>query len=69
MEHILIPVYPNTKELVVEFSSDDGKYGGFSQAQHMTYPIKEFDGVRYAQLYIPAQTAIVLREVKETPAK
>ena len=69
LEHILIPVYPNTKELVVEFSSDDEKYGGFSQVQHMTHLIKEFNGVRYAELYIPARTAIVLREVKETPAK
>ena len=33
----------------------------------MTYPIKEFDGVRYAELYIPARTAIVLQEVKEKP--
>ena len=67
LEHILIPVYPDTKELVVKFSSDDEKYGGFSQVAHMTYPIKEFDGVRYAELYIPARTAIVLREVKEKP--
>ena len=69
LEHILIPVYPDTKELVVKFSSDDEKYGGFSQVAHMTYPIKEFDGVRYAELYIPARTAIVLREVKEKPDK
>ena len=69
LEHVLIPVYPDTKELVVKFSSDDEKYGGFSQVAHMTYPIKEFDGVRYAELYIPARTAIVLREVKEKPAK
>ena len=69
LEHILIPVYPDTKELVVKFSSDDEKYGGFSQVAHMTYPVKEFDGVRYVELYIPARTAIVLREVKEKPAK
>ena len=69
LEHILIPVYPNTKELVVAFSSDDEKYGGFASVAHMTYPVKEFDGVRYAELYIPARTAIVLREVKETSVK
>ena len=69
LEHILIPVYPDTKELVVKFSSDDEKYGGFSQVEHMTYPVKEFDGVRYVELYIPARTAIVLREVKEKPDK
>ena len=64
LEHILIPVHPDTKELVVEMSSDDENYGGFSQVQHMTYPAKEFDGVRYVEIYIPARTAIVLREVK-----
>ena len=34
---------------------------------HQTYPVKEFDGQRYVELYIPARTAIVLREKKETP--
>ena len=69
LEHILIPVYPDSKELIAEFSTDDEVYGGFSQVVHMTYPVKEFDGIRYAELYIPARTAIVLREVKEKPAK
>ena len=69
LESVLIPVYPDSKELIVEFSSDDEKYGGFSQVQHMTYEVKEFDGQRYVELYIPARTAIVLREVKETPKK
>ena len=68
LEHVLIPVYPDTKELVVKFSSDDEKYGGFGQVAHMTYPVKEFDGVRYVELYIPARTAIVLRAVKDKPA-
>ena len=69
LTNVLIPVYPDSKELIVEFSSDDEKYGGFSQVQHMTYDVKEFDGQRYVELYIPARTAIVLREVKETPRK
>ena len=69
LEHVLIPVYPDSKELIVEMSSDDEKYGGFGAVQHMTYEVKEFDGVRYAELYIPARTAIVLREVKEAPKK
>ena len=67
LEHVLIPVYPDTKELAVRMSSDDEKYGGFGQVQHMTYPVKEFDGIRYVELYIPARTAIVLREVKDKP--
>ncbi len=69
LEHVLIPVYPDSKELIVEMSSDDEKYGGFASVKHMTYPVKEFDGQRYVELYIPARTAIVLREVKETPKK
>ena len=35
----------------------------------MTYPVKEFDGQRYVELYIPARTAIILRETKEEPKK
>ena len=69
LEHVLIPVYPDSKELIVEMSSDDEKYGGFASVKHMTYPVKEFDGQRYVELYIPARTAIVLREIKEAPKK
>ena len=69
LEHVLIPVYPDSKELHVVMSSDDEKYGGFGAVQHMTYPVKEFDGKRYVELYIPARTAIVLQEVKEPPKK
>ena len=69
LNNVLIPVYPDTKELTVEFSSDDWRYGGFGQVHHMTYPVKEFDGQRYVELYIPARTAIVLRETKEEPQK
>ena len=69
LNNVLIPVYPDSKELIVEMSSDDEKYGGFGQVMHMTYPVKEFDGQRYVELYIPARTAIVLREVKEPPKK
>ena len=53
----------------MEFTSDDEKYGGFSQIAHQTYPVKEFDGQRYVELYIPARTAIVLKETKEAPKK
>ena len=69
LESVLIPVYPDSKELIVEISSDDEKYGGFASVKHMTYPVKEFDGQRYAEIYIPARTAIVLREVKKPPKK
>jgi 1,4-alpha-glucan branching enzyme len=67
LEHVLVPVYPDSQEFTVEFTSDDEKYGGFSQIAHQTYPVKEFEGKRYVELYIPARTAIVLREKKEDP--
>ena len=67
LESVLIPVYPDSVEFTVEMCSDDGKYGGFDQVQHMTYPVKEFEGQRYVEVYVPARTAIVLREKKEPP--
>ena len=65
LEHVLIPVYPDTKSLTVVMSSDDEKYGGFGNVAHQTYEVKEFDGIRYVELYIPARTAIILKETKE----
>ncbi|MBP3660528.1 MAG: alpha amylase C-terminal domain-containing protein, partial [Oscillospiraceae bacterium] len=67
LNNVLIPVYPDTKELTVMMSSDDYKYGGFGNVAHQTYEVKEFDGVRYVELYIPARTAIILKETKEQP--
>jgi len=67
LNNVLIPVYPDTKELTVMMSSDDEKYGGFGNVAHQTYEFKEFDGVRYVELYIPARTAIILKETKEQP--
>jgi hypothetical protein len=52
----------------VEFCSDDYKYGGNGNVYHMTYPSKKFDGKNYIELYIPARTAIVLKEIKK-PSK
>jgi len=67
LTNVLVPVYPDSEEFTVEFTTDDHKYGGFCQIAHQTYPVKEFDGKRYVELYIPARTAIVLREKKEAP--
>ena len=69
LTNVLVPVYPDSEEFTVEFSTDDWKYGGWGQVAHQTYPVKEFDGQRYVELYIPARTAIVLREKKEAPKK
>ena len=65
LQNVLVPVYSNSKEFVVEFTSDDEKYGGYNRIAHQVYPVKEFNGQRFVELYIPARTAIVLREIKE----
>ena len=61
LTNVLVPV-PNHADYTVEFSSDDFKYGGNGLVYHMTYPVKRFDGKDYIELYIPARTAIVLKE-------
>ena len=76
LTNVLIPV-PQPGEYTVELCTDDAKYGGFGQIAHMTYPTKDFDGVHYVELYLPARTAVVLKEhvilpgdgKKEAPAK
>ena len=65
LQNVLVPVYSNSKEFVVEFTSDDEKYGGYNRIAHQVYPVKEFNGQRFVELYIPARTAIVLREIKD----
>ena len=61
LTNVLVPV-PNKADYTVVFSSDDWKYGGQGMIAHMDYPVKEFDGQTFIELYIPARTAIVLRE-------
>ena len=58
---MLIPV-PQPGEYTVALCTDDEKYGGFGQIAHMTYPTKDFEGVHYVELYLPARTAVVLKE-------
>ena len=50
----------------VEFSTDDWRYGGYGQIYHMSYPTKNEDGSHYIELYLPARTAVVLREYPHT---
>ena len=67
---MLVPVYPDSKEFYVEFTSDDEKYGGFNNVKMQTYSSKVFDGKHYIELYIPARTCFVLKEkVILTPAE
>lgn len=75
LEHVLVPVH-QPGEYTVALSTDDEKYGGWNQIQHITYPTKRFDGQDYVELYLPARTAVVLKEhiirpedVQQEPAK
>ena len=59
--NVLVPV-PANADYTVALSSDDEKYGGQNLIEHMTYPVKEFDGKLFVELYLPARTAVVLKE-------
>ena len=61
LTNVLVPV-PHPGEYTVALSTDDEKYGGWNQIQHLTYPTKLFDGKHYVELYLPARTAVVLKE-------
>ena len=61
LTNVLVPV-PNDADYTVKLSSDDEKYGGQNLVEHMVYPAKEFDGKFYVELYLPARTAVVLKE-------
>jgi len=61
--NILVPVHDNA-EYTVALSSDDKKYGGQELVAHMTYPTKVFNGQEYVEIYLPARTAVVLKEKK-----
>jgi len=61
LTNVLIPV-PNNADYTVKLCSDDEKYGGQNLVEYMTYPVKEFDGKFYVELYLPARTAVVLKE-------
>ena len=63
LTNVLVPI-PNNADYTVEISTDDEKYGGWNRVEHITYPAKEFDGQQFVELYLPARTAIVLKEGK-----
>jgi len=64
LTNVLVPVF-NDSDYSVEFCSDDFKYGGNGLVYHMTYRSKKFNGKNYIELYLPARTAIVLKEIKK----
>ena len=61
LTNVLVPV-PHDADYEVVMCTDDYKYGGWGNVAHMTYPVKKFDGQNFIELYIPARTAIVLKE-------
>lgn len=61
LTNVLVPVHQNTDyELVL--STDDVQYGGQGLVEHMTYHVKQFNGQNFIELYLPARTAVVLKE-------
>lgn len=60
--HVSVPV-PTAKDFELVLSSDDAKYGGQELVAHMKYPCKKEDGQNRIELYIPARTAMVFKEI------
>ena len=59
---ITVPL-PAIADYEVALCTDDAKYGGFDQVQHITYPAKvDEKGNSTVTLYLPARTAVVLKE-------
>lgn len=61
LTNVLVPV-PHHADYTVALCSDDLKYGGNGLVAHMTYPVKIFNDQSFVELYLPARTAIVLKE-------
>ena len=68
LENVLVPIFEE-KDYEVALCSDDFQYGGNGLVHHITYPYKKFNGQNFIELYIPARTAIVLKEVKKSETK
>lgn len=60
---IRVPL-PTIADYTVALCTDDSVYGGFDQVQHITYPAQvDGQGNSAITLYLPARTAVVLREI------
>ena len=66
MANILVPVH-QPGEYTVALSTDDEKYGGWDRIEHMTYQTKMFDEKHFVELYLPARTAVVMKELVILP--
>ena len=68
LKDVLVPIREKADYEVV-MCSDDKAYGGQDLVKHMVYEAKTFDDQHFIQLYIPARTAIILKEVPGTREK
>ena len=68
LKDVLVPIREKADYEVV-MCSDDKVYGGQELVEHMVYEAKTFDDQHFIQLYIPARTAIILKEVPGTREK
>ena len=66
LTNVWIPV-ENYADYTVAMCSDDTKYGGFNQVDHIKYPVKRFNGQNFIEVYLPARTAIVFEEGRKRP--
>ncbi|MDD6161121.1 MAG: alpha amylase C-terminal domain-containing protein, partial [Oscillospiraceae bacterium] len=67
---VRIPV-PKYADYTVALCSDDEQYNGWGQVEHGVCPVKREDGKDFVEIYLPARTAVVLKEgrLKKAPAE
>jgi len=58
---VRVPI-PNNADYEVRLSSDDAAFGGQDRIAHIAYKAIEVEGKHYVDLYLPARTAVVLKE-------
>ncbi len=58
---VLVPI-PVKADYTMLMTTDDEKYGGQGLVEHMKHTVKEFEGRYFIELYLPARTAVVLKE-------
>ena len=66
--NVLIPV-PANADYTLKLSSDDEQYGGQNLVEHMKYTVKKFDDQYFVELYLPARTAVILKEGRVRKSK
>ncbi len=59
--NVLVPI-PANADYTLALSSDDMAYGGWERIAHIKYHAKRIDNKDYIELYLPAHTAVVLKE-------